>query len=524
MSATRRRSAGSGSSSGRTRPARSRKIATDGMCRSASPSSGGRDRGAGPGAARAATPAPPRARAVRGWWPARSAPGSRRAARRPCRGRRRAGARSCRPPAAPARCAAPRCRRTARRLCTTCRASAAASACGTRPASVTGASSSTVGRVRAAPPRAPRGSCRPRPGRRASPAGRPPATGAARRPGPPARSAGWPGVDGAAGLAGGGGAGPDGAARRCRVPARPARGTGRGRPPRPAGAGTRGRSRSASAARPVAASARISCSTAGSRSGSAASAAAAMPERPSGAARRGDRAADQGVGDVAVQLLQPDGRGGDRRDLGEVGEHRSAPQRVGLRSSAAAAAGSCRRGRARGEQRAGLRHVQVGSVERQPVAAVQGLQPCRRRAEVPAQPGHVAVQGLAPDSGTSAGHSASTRWSTETARPSARASSASTARRLGPRTSTAVPSTTSRSGPRTSTRSGGALHAATSHPRQAATAWTRRHRRRQAAELSARCQRVRGPCQPARRPFLREPAPGRLRTDREISWHWTRTR
>jgi hypothetical protein len=51
-----------------------------------------------------------------------------------------------------------------------------------------------------------------------------------------------------------------------------------------------------------------------------------------------------------------------------------------------------------------------------------------------------------------------------TVRPSASASSASTARRLGPGTSTAVPSTTTRSGPSTSTRSD--ADASIDHPRR----------------------------------------------------------
>ncbi len=97
-----------------------------------------------------------------------------------------------------------------------------------------------------------------------------------------------------------------------------------------------------------------------------------------------------------MQLLQLDGGGGDGGDLAEVGEHRAAPQPVGLPEQG---------GRDHrvlfgvrppaGEQRAGAGHVQVRGTQCQPVAAVEGLQPRRRRAQVPAEPGHVAVQGLA---------------------------------------------------------------------------------------------------------------------------------
>jgi hypothetical protein len=97
---------------------------------------------------------------------------------------------------------------------------------------------------------------------------------------------------------------------------------------------------------------------------------------------------DQRVGHLAVQPGAALDGGRDRPDVGEIGEHRPAPQRVrppqeGQRLAAVARAG---------EQPTGLREVDV---EVEAVAVVAGLQPGGRRAEACPQPRDVGVQGLA---------------------------------------------------------------------------------------------------------------------------------
>ena len=180
---------------------------------------------------------------------------------------------------------------------------------------------------------------------------------------------------------------------------------------------------------------------------------------------RVDGAGDQGVGQLAVQLRGGGDRDRDRFDVGEVGQHRAAPQRVRLLEQASASAGAVR---AVSEHGPRLREVELFGGEVEPVTVVAGLQPARRRPEVRAQPGDVGVQGL-PSGLRHLGRPQGVhQGSTLTVRPSARARSASTARRLGPGTSTGAPSTTTRSGPSTSTRSAAPRHvpAMSSHPRR----------------------------------------------------------
>ena len=244
-------------------------------------------------------------------------------------------------------------------------------------------------------------------------------------------------------------------------------------------------SRAVSSARgacPVAASARISSSTAGSRSGSSAT-------RLSGRTRPRRRrlaaisAISRSVGPGAARLRP------SATVAAAVAPRRGrrAPDRARApapRGAVAAAAVAGRWWRPRGHGRASARAASSPSgVEREAVPAVDG-EATRGRPEVPRSRDTWLCRAARPDSGGASGHSASTSWSAVTARPSAMASSASTARRFGPRTSTGAPSTTSRSGPSTSTRTRRPDGASpTHHPR---------------AIMPAR-QRVQGACQPMRR-------------------------
>ena len=108
---------------------------------------------------------------------------------------------------------------------------------------------------------------------------------------------------------------------------------------------------------------------------------------------RVDGTGDQGVGHLAVQLRAARDRDRDRFDVGEVGEHRAAPQPVRLLQHGE---GVGRGGAGRREQGPRLREVELVGGEVEPVAVVAGLQPARRRTEVRAQPGDVGVQGLPP--------------------------------------------------------------------------------------------------------------------------------
>ena len=219
--------------------------------------------------------------------------------------------------------------------------------------------------------------------------------------------------------------------RRCRVRARRAPATGRGRSRRPAGAGTpgrraaprrparspparasaaapparaAGRRRSAAAASPTTSSARPAPTAAAIRASVTSRCSCAQPSTAAAIGATSVRSASTGPRHSACASLQ------QRRTRRRSARARAAQQR----------AAPARRPARRRRGRAGSRPWRVCS------RAAAGPR-CARSRET------WVCRACRPDSGTSAGHSASTRWSTVTVRPSASASSASTARRLGPR-------------------------------------------------------------------------------------------
>lgn len=104
---------------------------------------------------------------------------------------------------------------------------------------------------------------------------------------------------------------------------------------------------------------------------------------------RVERAPDELVTDLAVQLGQRDRPGRQRRGVDEIGQRRTAPERAGLPQQRS---GGNRVGQLAGcrQQGARLHCVPVGAD--QPVATGRQLQPGRCGAEMTPQPGDVAVQ------------------------------------------------------------------------------------------------------------------------------------
>ena len=211
--------------------------------------------------------------------------------------------------------------------------------------------------------------------------------------------------------------------------------------------------RSASGARPVAASALICSRTAGSRSGSDACAAAASA-RTSSAAWPAS-VAQATSASVTSRCSRAHPSTATAIDATSVRSTRTGPRH---NASASRSRGSA----SAGSRRASLRAARAATGPAPRPARRRRGRGGSRRVRSPAGPPPVRgplrsretrlCRAWRPDSGASSGHSASTRWSTVTTRPSASASRASTARRLEPRTSTTAPSTTTRSGPSTSTR------------------------------------------------------------------------
>ena len=99
-----------------------------------------------------------------------------------------------------------------------------------------------------------------------------------------------------------------------------------------------------------------------------------------------DRAADQGVDDLFVQLRPALGGGGERQHVGQIRQHRSAPEGVRLPQEGNGAHGIAIGGSARfAEQAPRLRHVQLLGFEGQSIAVRARFQSAHRRSEVAPQ-------------------------------------------------------------------------------------------------------------------------------------------
>ena len=229
--------------------------------------------------------------------------------------------------------------------------------------------------------------------------------------------------------------------RRWRVRPRPARATGRGRSRRPAGGGTRRPVRSASGACPARCErpheqqhGRLAQRIGGHRRRPRGRAPCPPPRR-----RRPQRPARRSRRGAAARSPPPPLRSAATSvRSASTGPRHSA---CASRSRANALAGP--RGPAV-QQRPGLREVQLVGRQVEAVAVLPGR--AAGPAAAPRWPRSretCVCSACRAETGASDGHSASTSWSTVTVRPSANASSARTARRLGPRTSTSSPSTSS---------------------------------------------------------------------------------